>query len=197
MNKVDTIVKNGKIVTSSNVFEAGIAIEDGKIVQISNERLLPPAEEVINANGKLILPGMIDPHVHFLWPNISRDRIDRPWDPRFHDFESGTESAAFGGVTTIIDFVYQYANEISMEEAINNRFKETRRSNIDYALHTMLVGASIANHERLYSSIDAGLEAGATSVKVFMSDHRGRTGLFSSNDKIYDAMVHVKQKGGW
>ena len=99
MVKVDVLIKNGNLVTPSYILKVGIAIDEGKIVQISKETNLPPAEEVIDTNGKLIYPGIIDPHIHFLWPDRSRTRIDKPWNPRVHDFESGIESAAFGGVT--------------------------------------------------------------------------------------------------
>ncbi len=58
--RVDTIVRGGRVVTATDAFEAAVAITDGKIVAIGPEPLLPPADRVIDAAGKYVLPGLID-----------------------------------------------------------------------------------------------------------------------------------------
>jgi len=63
--RVDTIVRGGQVVTSSEVYDAAIAISGEKIVALGPEHLLPPADNYIDAEGKLVLPGLIDSHVGF------------------------------------------------------------------------------------------------------------------------------------
>ena len=63
-NRVDTIVRGGQIVTSSLIYDASVAIYEGKIVAIGPEEFLPPADSYIDAEGKYVLPGLIDCHVH-------------------------------------------------------------------------------------------------------------------------------------
>ena len=61
---VDTIVRGGQVVSSSQVYEAAIAISGEKIVALGPEELLPPADNYIDASGKYVLPGLVDCHVH-------------------------------------------------------------------------------------------------------------------------------------
>src|SRR5688572_26729482 len=89
------VIKNGTIVTASDTYQADILIENGTI-QLIGENLPTNDAVVIDAAGKLVLPGGIDPHTHLDMPfggTVTKD-----------DFESGTIAAAFGGTTTIIDF---------------------------------------------------------------------------------------------
>ncbi|MEE8291085.1 MAG: amidohydrolase family protein, partial [Candidatus Tectomicrobia bacterium] len=87
--RVDTIVRGGQVVTSSQVYDAAIAISGEKIVALGPEELLPPADKYIDAEGKLVLPGLIDCHVHL-------DGHD--------DYALGARAAAYAGLTTLIPF---------------------------------------------------------------------------------------------
>ncbi|MFO7872130.1 MAG: dihydroorotase family protein [Candidatus Undinarchaeales archaeon] len=87
----DLILKNGKVVREKGIVEADILIENGKILDL--KKTGGKAEEKIDCKGKLILPGLIDPHVHFREPG----QIHK------EDFSTGSMSAAFGGVTTVLD----------------------------------------------------------------------------------------------
>ncbi|MFQ5711434.1 MAG: allantoinase AllB [Candidatus Geothermarchaeales archaeon] len=90
---VDLTVKNCRIVTPSAILDVGIAIDDGKIVAIAKDDRLPNSAKVINAEGNHVLPGAIDAHVHFRDPGYTYKE----------DFRSGSEAAAAGGVTTVLD----------------------------------------------------------------------------------------------
>jgi len=90
--KVDTRIIDAKIVFPNGIFEAGIAINDGKIVSIGKEPILPPADKTINVKGDLLIPGVIDGHVH-LGADSRR--------PGGESFITGTAAAAVGGVTTL------------------------------------------------------------------------------------------------
>src|SRR6478736_5214106 len=93
-----TLIKNGTLITDSETFDADILIEDEKISLIG-KNLHDPNAEVIDATGKLILPGGIDPHVHLDLPMFGTVSSD--------DHYTGHKAAAFGGTTTVMDFVPQ------------------------------------------------------------------------------------------
>jgi len=91
---VDCIIKNGKVVTHSETFPAAIGIDKGKIVAIAPEDLLPPADKVIDASGKYVLPGAIDLHTHM----ASGEYFNIPFA---QTVPKETGAAALGGVTTV------------------------------------------------------------------------------------------------
>jgi dihydropyrimidinase len=89
------LIKNGLIADGGRTFQADILINDEIVAAIDSE-LTSPGTRVVDASGLIVLPGGVDVHVHLPWPagvNISTD-----------SFASGTRAAAFGGVTTLIDF---------------------------------------------------------------------------------------------
>lgn len=93
MPTYDLIVKNGKFLRENEFVEADICISEGKISSIQKESKGAQASQVINAKGNLVLPGLIDPHVHFRDPGLTHKE----------DFLSGSKGAAAGGVTTVFD----------------------------------------------------------------------------------------------
>jgi dihydroorotase (multifunctional complex type) len=90
---VDTVLFNSKVFTSQGIVDAGIAVDQGRIVRIAKETNLPKASSRLNMNGYLILPGLIDSHVHLRDQQLAYRE----------DFATGTAAAAAGGVTTVID----------------------------------------------------------------------------------------------
>src|SRR5512145_3302261 len=95
---MNTLIKNGTLITASETFEADILIEDEKISLIG-KNLQHPNAEIIDASEKLIMPGGIDPHTHFDLPMFGTVSSD--------DHYTGHKAAAFGGTTTVMDFVVQ------------------------------------------------------------------------------------------
>ena len=93
-----TIIKFGTIITASETYRADILIIDEKIAQIAENIEITDAEK-IDAGGKLIMPGGVDPHTHFDLPMFNTVSSD--------DHYSGHKAAAFGGTTTVIDFIPQ------------------------------------------------------------------------------------------
>lgn len=92
---IDFIIKNGKVVSPEGTIETAIAVNDGKIIAMGEEALLPSAKRVIDAKGNYVVPGAIDAHCHVGWPDWPIDEA----------YQRDTEAAAFGGVTTVIDRV--------------------------------------------------------------------------------------------
>jgi allantoinase len=90
---VDIVIKNIKAFINGSFLNVGVAVDDGKIVAIAEEKFLPEGREVIDGKCNYLLPGTIDPHVHL------RD----PGHPERETFETGTKAAAAGGVTTILE----------------------------------------------------------------------------------------------
>ena len=90
---MDLVIKNGKIVTASDAYEADIGIGNGKIVGIGKGF---EGNETIDAKGMFIFPGGVDAHTHLDMPFMGTSSSD--------DFETGTIAAVFGGTTSIVDF---------------------------------------------------------------------------------------------
>jgi dihydropyrimidinase len=93
---MSTLIKNGTLITASDTFQSDILIEGETIIQIGKD-LTHPNAEVIDATGKLIMPGGVDPHVHLDLPMFDTVSSD--------DHYTGHKAAAFGGTTTAMDFV--------------------------------------------------------------------------------------------
>ena len=123
MNKVDLIIKHGKVFTNGHLTKGAIAIKDGVIVAIGEENHLPEAERVIDARGHLILPGGIDPHVHF------RD----PGRPDRETFKTGTMAAAAGGVTTVLEHPISSPPQYSPEILANRVRVAEPQAVVDFA----------------------------------------------------------------
>ena len=89
----DLVIKGGTIVTDRAQFKGAIAIKDGLIFAIGDDAAMPAANEILDATGQFILPGAIDAHVHFREPGYTHKET----------WETGTASAAMGGVTTVFE----------------------------------------------------------------------------------------------
>ena len=107
------VIKGGKIVTSADIYCADLVIENGKIAAIGKDISLEDGNE-IDAAGRYIFPGAIDPHTHFDLEAGSTITAD--------DFESGTKAAVVGGTTTIVDFINHVRGE-RLRDALNGTEK--------------------------------------------------------------------------
>lgn len=142
-----TVYANG-VWLHTNVYAAG-----GKIISLSGEKA--DCRRIVDAGGKLVLPGFIDPHVHFhltVGSNTSSD-----------DFHSGSIAGALGGVTTYIDFldVIKKASDIGTEFKKRKALADTGIT--DYSFHTTIANPSDSAED----VIESGLEYGINSVKLF------------------------------
>ncbi|NPV75389.1 MAG: dihydropyrimidinase [Anaerolineae bacterium] len=150
------LIQNGVCVTSASSFKADLLVEDGKIVQIA-QKIEASAERVIDAQGRYVLPGGIDVHVHLPWPkgeHISQD-----------DIRSGSRAAAFGGATTVIDFAIPDEEE-TLHDALEKKLQEARQNAwVDYSFHLNIRGDV---RSRL-AEIPPLTAAGFPSFKVFMA----------------------------
>ena len=172
----DIVIKNGTLVTAAETYAADIWIHDEKIHQIG-EDIDIPGSEVVDASGRLIFPGGVDAHVHLDLPMFGTVSSD--------DHYTGTKAAAFGGTTTVIDFVPQ--DEARLLDCVHVwRNKADVKVAVDYGLHM--------NITRLDESIEAQipelLEEGIPSVKVFMA-YNGRLRL--QDGEIFRVLRKTRQ----
>ena len=131
MKSYDLIIKNGRIVTSTETKYADIGISDQKIIAIGNN--LVSAKETIDASGKYILPGGIDSHCHVEQKSAS-GLVNSD------TFESATKAAALGGNTSIIPFAAQYEG-FTLTETLQDYHKLAKKGSIiDYAMHMIIAG---------------------------------------------------------
>jgi dihydropyrimidinase len=119
------IIKSGTLITASDTFNADILIEGEKIVSVA-EDLADSGSQVVDAAGKFVLPGGIDPHTHFDLPMFDTVSSD--------DHYSGHKAAAFGGTTTVMDFVPQ--DNKTLHEAVEAwHAKADSKAAIDFSFH--------------------------------------------------------------
>jgi dihydropyrimidinase len=176
-----TLVKNGTVVTASDRYDADLYIDKGRITLIG-QGLNVPADTVVDASGKLVMPGGIDVHTHLDMPFGGTTSAD--------DFESGTIAAAHGGTTTVVDFAIQNFGEGLYPAFEGWHRKAEGRSVIDYAFHMIvreLTDQVSGDMDRLTR------HEGVTSFKLFMA----YPGVFQVDDAtIFRALLKTKENGG-
>jgi dihydroorotase (multifunctional complex type) len=152
---VDLVLKNAKIYAFNRIIEAGLAVEDGKIFKIAKEANLPRSSEKIDLNGLLVLPGVIDVHVHLRDQELSYKE----------DFLSGTSAAASGGVTLVMDMPNN--KPVTMDSAaLRERMNLASRKIV---VNTAFYSAFPAKIEEIKRIVDEGAKA----FKIFFSHRVG------------------------
>jgi len=121
---------HGNIYQDGKFKRGNLYIKDEEIVMLTVPEEIYDAKESIDCTGKLVLPGFIDPHVHL--------ELDLGKYKSADDFFTGTRAAAFGGITTIIDFLDPVTHEDEFYEAYQARSQLAEKSCIDYSFHTTL-----------------------------------------------------------
>ena len=151
------LIKNGRVVTAVDDYFADVLVEGEQVTRIGKGLDAPPGAEVIDAAGKLVIPGGIDPHTHLDMPFGGTTSAD--------DFESGTIAAAHGGTTTLIDFAIQTKGESALKGLDTWHGKAEGKATIDYAFHMILTDMPVERLPEMTKLRDAGV----TSYKLFMA----------------------------
>ncbi|MGG7161374.1 dihydropyrimidinase [Clostridium baratii] len=177
--KFDTIIRNGTIVTATDIFKGDIGIKNGKINKIGME-LEEEGEKIIDAKGKYIFPGGIDPHTH----------LDMPFGGTFSsdNFETGTIAAACGGTTTIVDFAVQPKDKDLKETAEIWREKSDGKAVIDYGIHMNITHID----DEILNEIPFMIKEGYPSFKVFMT----YKGMRVDDGTLFKTLKKVSENGG-
>ena len=152
---MELLIKNGTIVTETEIFRGDIAVQNGKIAMIGTA-LDVPAVTVVDAKGKYVLPGAIDAHTHLAMPfggTVSAD-----------GYLAGTRAAACGGVTTVFDYPMQRKGMGILETVEKRRAMCDPEACVDYAFHCIVTDL---NGGSLLNEFQAAADYGITSFKCF------------------------------
>jgi dihydropyrimidinase len=175
----DIIIRGGTIATEADTFACDIGIRGEKIAALGDD--LGEAGEIVDATGRLVLPGGIDSHVHVAQPSA-------PGIVMADDFESGTRAAAFGGNTMILPFAMQQRGESLRQVVKDYHAKADGRCYVDVSFHLIIADASEAV---LGQELPALVHDGYTSFKVFMTYE----GLALSDFEMLNVMAVARDTG--
>jgi dihydroorotase len=158
------VLRNAKIYGYAGIIEAGLAIDDGRILRIAKETNLPPASIKLNLKGQLVLPGFIDSHVHLRDQQLAYKE----------DFFTGTAAAAIGGVTLTLDMPNN--KPVTMDsKALKDRMElAEKRAVVNVAFHSAF--------PKDLGEVPQIVELGAVAFKLYMSEEIG--GLSTNGDEV-------------
>lgn len=159
------LIHGGTVVSNSNVAPYDIVVEGERISELGLKGDFDPSsfDEVLDATGLLVLPGLVDPHVHFDSPFMGGKTV--------HDFHTGTVAAAFGGITTVISFSTQPKGGSILQNLMEHEESARDKAYVDWSLHGLLYDAS----EQSLAELPQLIKAGIPTYKCFTTyRHSGR-----------------------
>jgi dihydropyrimidinase len=179
---MSVLIKGGRIITASDDYIADIYIT-GETISAVGASLDVTADTVIDASGKYVLPGGVDPHTHMEMPFGGTVTCD--------DFTSGTTSAVFGGTTTIVDFCLQQSGQ-TLPEALQTWHGKLRRSPpvADVGFH---LAVTDLDYPGALDDLAALPGQGVTSCKFFMA-YKGT--IMVEDETLFKAMQVIARSGG-
>ena len=176
---MSVLIKNGRVITAVDDYLADIFIKN-ETVTLIGEKLDIEADQVIDASGKYLFPGGLDPHTHLDMPFGGTTSAD--------DFETGTRAAAHGGTTTLIDFAIQSKGHSTLEALDTWHAKADGKTAIDYGFHMIVTDLE----DNRVHEMKMLANAGVTSYKLFMA-YPGV--LYVDDGTIYRAMRKAGEDG--
>lgn len=175
------LVKGGTVVNDDRTFAADVYCEDGIIKQVGTDITIKDGTRIIDASGKLVIPGGIDPHTHMQLPFMGTVAVD--------DFDIGTQAAAAGGTTFIIDFVIPSKGQSLVAAYDQWRQWADEKVNIDYGLHVAVTWwADQVSREMGELST----KMGVSSFKMFMA-YKGN--FMIGDEAMYQCFLRCKEIG--
>ena len=179
--KYDLVIRGGTVVNASGSFTADIGVSAGKVAALE-ERIESGGQRILEAGGRLVLPGAIDVHTHMEHGAGNTVTVD--------DFESGSKAAAAGGVTTFMDFIVQAEGRSIAESFKLRNDSAKKKSVIDYAFHIALMDVS----EKIIGEIPEAIKGISSSFKLFMTYRK--LGFMVDDDTLLKVMEAVGRSGG-
>ena len=171
---MNVLIQGGRLVTAIDSYEASVLVEDGRIARIGRDIEAPAGADVCDASGKLVLPGVVDVHVHV--GLTLRDRVSS-------DFAATTREAAFGGVTSILTYATPRKGQTLAEAVEERRAQADGSCFVDYGLHAALVNWDEREDDEIPELIDGGVP----SFKLYTA--YSNEGLRSSEEELYRALL--------
>jgi dihydropyrimidinase len=176
---VDLAVSGGTLVTPEGTFEGTLLVEDEQIAGAVSADTAIEAESVVDVDGSLVMPGVVDPHVHVAGPNT------------MDTYESGSRAAALGGVTSFISFAWQawespdtpWAEPGTLRDAVDRKYAAAESSLIDFGVHATITQEDQATLDEL----EALVERGVVSFKMFTAYEFGLGNGFI--EQVFDELA--------
>lgn len=178
---MELLIKGGTVVTATESFPADVAVDGGKIVAIGRD-LAVNAEKVVDATGKLVLPGALDAHTHMAMPfggTVSAD-----------SYLAGTRAAVCGGVTTIFDYPVQHKGETILGLIGSKKEVLEKEACCDYAFHCCITDL---NGGEILDEIEQAVEEGITSFKCFLVYKK--EGMMVDDGMLARLLLRAKELG--
>ncbi|MDI6826705.1 MAG: dihydroorotase family protein [Candidatus Aenigmarchaeota archaeon] len=151
---VDLIIKNCKLWYREKTLAFGLAVDEGKIVSISKDVRLPRSDEKMNCKGRIVLPGLIDVHVHFREPGFT-------WK---ENWSTGSKAAAHGGITHVMDMPNTDPPTTTVRNLIEKK-ELAKKSVVNFGLYAGVVEGNIDSIKDIANHCDA--------FKIYMSESTG------------------------
>jgi len=177
------LIRGGRIITATEDFTGDIYAENETITRIEPQidpRLVAPGAEVIEARGKYVFPGFIDPHVHIYLPFMGTYAAD--------DYESASKAALAGGTTTLIEMICPGQADEPVAGFELWKSKAEQLAAVDYTFHMSVVRFEQHIREQFREIV----KAGVASFKVFLA-YKGALNL--SDEDLFAAMKFAKELG--
>ena len=175
---LDTLIRGGSVVTPAGMERADIGIRNGRIAALG--QALGPAREEIDASGRLVLPGGVDPHAHI-------EQLSGMGLMNADTFETATRSAAMGGTTTVISFAAQKRGERILDTIAAYEARARRGAMVDHAFHLMVTDPGVPGFAADMTALAAD---GHRSIKVFTTYDIGLT-----DTQILEVMTAARAAG--
>src|SRR3954447_13508920 len=178
---MSVLIKGGRIITAADDYVGYVFVENGTVTLLG-ESLDVTAEKTIDAAGKYVIPGAIDPHTHLEMFFGGTTTCD--------DFTSGTTSAAFGGTTTLIDFCMQTPGD-TFAQALEKYFEKIERAKpvIDVGFH---IGVTDLHTGGTLEDLAKLPDEGVTSYKLFMA-YKGA--VMVDDETLFKTMLTASDTG--
>ncbi len=174
------LVKNGEILTASERYVADIWCEEETITRIDRNIAAPPGAEVIDASGKYVFPGFIDPHVHIYLPFMGTFSKDT--------YETGSKAALVGGTTTLIEMCCPSRKDDALEAFELWMSQAVGKSACDFSFH---MGVTKFD-EKTASELREIVKRGISSFKIFLA-YKGAFGI--DDTELYQTLKLAKELG--
>lgn len=180
--KMSVLIRNGILATPTALFEADVFVDEGKIAKIAKTGIRDKADTILDASGKVVVPGVIDSHTHLELRFGGADTKDT--------FETGTRAAAFGGVTTLLNYAIPEQGASCLDRIDQDLRSARKQACIDFGIHGVITEPVPDPIQALTKFVLSGFP----SFKLFTTYRRA--GLMSDDAVLHRVFAHLAQTNG-